>query len=169
MCVRENVVMSEGETIVCERVVCEEIVKQLCMSVNELCVRKLRVKELCVKELRVQKFYVCVWESRPPKRHGWEQDGTSGNHKDANWPASASMCAQQGALALLSYEPSVGPKLKHRWNMACNNTWLSMTCTGFHQASVKHARMVCAKFLHTCHAKRRSTSPSATPATQTGG
>ena len=62
MCVRENVVMSEGETIVCERVVCEEIVKQLCMSVNELCVRKLRVKELCVKELRVQKFYVCVCE-----------------------------------------------------------------------------------------------------------
>ena len=52
--------MYEGETIVCEGVVCEEIVKQLCMGVNELCVRKLRAKELCVKELGVQKIYVCV-------------------------------------------------------------------------------------------------------------
>ena len=30
--------------------------------------------------------------------------------------------------------------------MACNNAWLSMACTGFHQASVKHARMVCENF-----------------------
>ena len=45
MCVCENVVMYEGETIVCERVVCEEIVKQLCMSVNELC-EKVACKRL---------------------------------------------------------------------------------------------------------------------------
>ena len=51
--------MYEGETIVCDGVVCEEIVKQLCMGVNELCVRKLRAKELCVKELRAKILCVC--------------------------------------------------------------------------------------------------------------
>ena len=41
----------------------------------------------------------CAWETRPPKRRGGEQGGTFDSRKDVNWPASASVCAQQGALA----------------------------------------------------------------------
>ena len=53
------------------------------MSLNELCVRKLRVKELCVcvQELRVQKL--CA-RKPPPKRRGGEQGGTFDGRKDVN-------------------------------------------------------------------------------------
>ena len=38
---------------------CEKVVKELCMSVKELCVKKLRVKRVvCVEELRVNKLCV---------------------------------------------------------------------------------------------------------------
>ena len=79
------------------------------MSVNELCVRKLRVKELCVKELRVQKLCVC-------EKAGLPSDAVESR---AGRPAitrmrTDSMCAQQSALALLSYEPSIGPKRTSR-------------------------------------------------------
>ena len=52
--------MYEGETIVCERVVCEEIVKQLCMSVNELC-EKVACKRL-VCEIVTRAKVLCVCE-----------------------------------------------------------------------------------------------------------
>ena len=85
LCVQElcawgscKIVMYESERVVCEKVACKRVV---CV-----CVQELRVQKLCARK-------------PPPKRRGGEQGGTFDGRKDVNWPASASVCAQQGALA----------------------------------------------------------------------
>jgi hypothetical protein len=58
--------------------VCEKVVKELCMSVKELCVKKLRVKRVVCGRVACEKV-VCekasvllptLGQSRPPKRRG---------------------------------------------------------------------------------------------------
>ena len=187
-----------GERAVCDSVVCvckfvyvkvlrvkELYVTKLCKSlcVKEMYVTKLCVKELCVTKLCVKELCVwqsCVWKACVPKLCvKWICDKVvkgSMYHQSQSSAISATPATQSGGRC------REVPRLRRKVTVdvakchACVKQRRHQTGTKRHQSQPSAISATPATQMtiyvakcHTCHAKWRSMSRSATPATQSDG